>query len=218
ILFWRGETLGRAGQAAQAADELKRFTQGGDHLLLGVGLVRQGWWSLRAGRADEAAAAFRAFLSAPSLRAPAAERDWAEAGLTLALAEAGDWTGLQAPLRALDTRRSPLALPLRLRLAAAALAAGRIPETQALVQELLAGTLAAGVRPWVLLVKGEAHRAAGERDDARTQFDLARAVDPSSDIGRYATFRLAQINVEMREFAQARQDLAPLLSSAASRE
>ena len=69
------------------------------------------------------------------------------------------------------------------------------------------------MRAWVLAVQGDAHRAQNERDEARTQFDLARSAHPSSEIAQYATFRLAQTNFELREFAQATADLRPLLTA-----
>jgi tetratricopeptide (TPR) repeat protein len=65
----------------------------------------------------------------------------------------------------------------------------------------------------VLLVKGEADRAAGNRDDARTNFDLARKADPAGSASAQATFRFARTNFELREFAQTVSDLAPLGSA-----
>jgi tetratricopeptide (TPR) repeat protein len=218
VLFWRAESDGRTGRPEQAVAGLRQFTLGGSHPLLGVAQVRLGWWSLRAGQPADAEAAFRAFLATAAGRAASIERDWAEAGLALALSAAGNWAGAREAARGLAERRSPLALPVRLRLAAAALEGGQVAETQALVQELLAGSLAPGVRPWVLLVKGDAHRAEGNRDEARTQFELARVVDPGSETGRQAALRLALTNFEMREFAQVAKDLAPLLAAPASPE
>src|SRR5207247_998763 len=86
--FWLGESLGRVGQYDRAATELERFVTGGPHPLLDAGRLRLGWWSLAARRAKQSADAFRAYLtpSSPSA-APrtGTERDWAEAGLALAL-------------------------------------------------------------------------------------------------------------------------------------
>jgi tetratricopeptide (TPR) repeat protein len=217
VLFWHGEALGRAGQLERADDELRTFIQGGPHALLAVGHVRRGWWLLTAGRPAEAAPAFRAFLmgSPPSVGDPARERDWAEGGLALALVATGDTAGARAALRGLDTRRVPLTMAVRVRLAARALEGGRADEAQALAQELLAGALSGPLRAWVLAVKGDAHRAEGDRDEARTQFDLARQAYPGSAVARYAAFRLAQMNFELREFSQAAADLAPLLAAPA---
>jgi tetratricopeptide (TPR) repeat protein len=69
------------------------------------------------------------------------------------------------------------------------------------------------VRGWVLLVKGELDRAQGNRDDARTQFDLARQVSGSSPNAAQASFRLARTNFELREFRQALSDLTPLANA-----
>src|SRR5439155_20516566 len=69
------------------------------------------------------------------------------------------------------------------------------------------------VRAWLLMMKGDVARAEGKSDDARTQYDLARGIDAASETGRYAILRLAQTNLEMREFSQALADLAPLLAA-----
>ncbi|MBI4594350.1 MAG: tetratricopeptide repeat protein [Candidatus Rokubacteria bacterium] len=217
MLFWRADSLGRIGQAADAARELARFTEGGGHPLLGVGLVRLGWWRFRAGVPAESVDAFRTYLGSVA-RPAGTERDWAEAGLALALIATGEADNARDALRALEARRSPLATAVRLRLAAAALESGQVPQAQALTQELLTASLGPGIRPWVLLVKGEAHRAEGNRDEARTQFELARAVDPTSTTGRHAAFRLALTNFEMREFGQAGADLAPIVGAPAPPE
>lgn len=216
IAFWHGEALGRIGQYERAAEKLAAFTRGGAHPLLGVCYVRLGWWSLAVGRPRDSAAAFRAFLAGPPGAAadPGQERDWAEAGLAAALIASDDSAGARNALKALDARRSALALPIRLRLAQRAVERGQATEAEALVQELLGTNLTPTVRAWVLLVKGEAHRAEGNRDEARTQYDLARSANPASTTGRYATFRLAQTNFELREFAQAASDLGPLLAGA----
>lgn len=218
VTFWHGEALGRIGQSARAADKLTAFTQGGAHPLLYVGYVRLGWWSLAAGRAREAVAAFRAFLGGSQIGAPVSERDWAEAGLGLALIATNDLAGARNMLKGLDERRSALAVPLRLRLAAAAIEQGQSAEALAVVQDLLAANLTLPVRTWVLLVKGEAHRAEGNRDEARTQYELAHSGEPGSDAGRYATYRLAQTNFELREFSQAVSDLAPLIAAPVTSE
>lgn len=219
VVFWHGEVLGRIGQYDRAAQELTAFTQGGAHPLLSFAHVRLGWWRLHAGQASQSAAAFRAFLTSPPSIADAGiarERDWAEAGLALALVAAGDWDGARQGLRGLDSRRSPLTVPIRLRLAAAAADKGQAAAGNAVVQELLGATLTPAVRAWVLLVKGDALRAEGNRDEARTQFELARNTDPTSETGRHALLRLAQSNFELREFSQAASDVAPLLTSSVS--
>jgi TolA-binding protein len=231
VLFWNGDALGRTGQADKGAAELSRFTQGGPHPLLAAGLVRQAWWSLIAGQPKESLAALRAYPGPPMLEpkpeggkpAPprasgskpqeAADRDWIDATQALASLATDDWNAARAAAQTLDARRSPLALPVQLRVAAAALARRENATVDAMVAELIKGTLTPPVRAWVLTLKGEAARAEGKADDARTQFDLARGIDAASEVGRYATLRVAQINLEMREFAQAVTDLTPLVGT-----
>ena len=126
VAFWNGETLGRIGRHADAERELKRFTDGGPHPLLETGLLRQGWWALAAGRAKEAVAPFRAVIAMP-VRATAGnaalERDWADAGLALALLAEGDVEAARRAAAPLATRKSPLHEAVMLRLAAGAVAA-----------------------------------------------------------------------------------------------
>lgn len=210
VLFWHGEALGRAGQHAAGAAQLARFTEGGPHPLLGPGFLQRGWWSLAAGDAAQATSAFSAYLAMPSVP----ERDTAQAGLASAQLAAGDWAVARKTVAALRARRAGLALPMMLRLARAALdAPAGAADTDVLVQELLSGSLTAPVRAWVLLVKGEADRAAGNRDEARANFDLARKADPAGPVSAQATFRLARTNFELREFSQTVGDLAPLASA-----
>ena len=207
VVFWHGEVLGRVGQADRAAATLKRFLEGGTHALVPAGQLRLAWWTLAAGRGPEALAAFRAYLAQPP---SASSREWGEAGLALAQLTMGDWAGARATAASLNARRSPLALPLLLRILRAALDAPPIAEIEPLVQELLAGSLTPSVRGWVLLVKGEIDRAAGNRDEARTQFELARQVAGHTPVGWQGAFRLARANFELREFQQALADLRPL--------
>jgi tetratricopeptide (TPR) repeat protein len=229
VLFWNGDALGRTGDPKKAVAELSRFTQGGFHPLLAAGLVRLGWWNLAAGHARESVAALRAY---PGPRPPetkpesgrppparlgsaqeAADRDWVDTTLALALLASDDWDGGRAAAQSLETRRSPLALPVQLRVVAGALARRANAVADAAIGELMRGTLTPPIRAWLLTMKGDVARAEGKGDDARTQYDLARGIDPVSETGRYATLRLAQTNIEMREFAQALVDLAPLLTA-----
>ena len=216
VLFWHGETLGRIGRHRDAETELKRFTDGGAHPLLESGLLRQGWWALMAGRASEAIAPLRAVVAMP-VRATAGnaalERDWADAGLALAVLAGGDVDGARRAAAPLRARRSALLTPVLLRLASGGVEAKRGADVQPLIQELLAAQLDAPSRAWALLVAGDAQVADGNRDEARTQFDLARQADPNGLVGRHATLRVARVNFELREFAQAGNDLAPLLGA-----
>src|SRR2546425_237047 len=218
--FWLGESLGRVGQYDRAATELERFVTGGPHPLLDAGRLRLGWWSLAARRAKQSADAFRAYLtpSSPSA-APrtGTERDWAEAGLALALLNS-DFDAAREAARSLESRRSPLREPLFLRFARTLVERKKGAEAQVFIQELLVANLTPAVRAWVLLLSGEASRAQGDLDDARTQYDLGRRADPATATGWLAGLRHAQVNFEMREFAQAARDLSGLVATAPSAE
>src|SRR5207248_6524423 len=113
VLFWHGDTLGRLGQAARAETMLRQFTQGGAHPLFAASVLRLGWWTLAAGHAPEAVAAFRAYSGS-------AETEWASAGLAQPVLVTGDWAGARKSVAALSARRSPLAFPMLFRLARAA--------------------------------------------------------------------------------------------------
>jgi len=210
VVFWHGEALGRVNEPGRAEADLKRFVDGGAHPLAATARLRLGWWALAAGHAPEALAAFRAY--APP--ANSAERDWGEAGLALALVATGDWKGAREAAAALGTRGSRLAQPLLLRLIRAAVDTPAGADVDAIVQDALAGTLTPAARGWVLIAKGEIDRAQGNRDEARTQFDLARTVAAGTPMAAQATFRLARVNFELREFAQAQADLASLAGAA----
>src|SRR5207249_1435642 len=218
--FWLGESLGRVGQYDRAATELERFVTGGPHPLLDAGRLRLGWWSLAARRAKQSADAFRAYRtpSSPSA-APrtGTERDWAEAGLALALLNS-DFDAAREAARGLESRRSPLREPLFLRFARTLVERKKGAEAQVFIQELLVANLTPAVRAWVLLLSGEASRAQGDLDDARTQYDLGRRADPATATGWLAGLRHAQVNFEMREFAQAARDLSGLVATAPSAE
>lgn len=213
VEFWRGETLGRLGQHTRAEESLTRFTDGGAHPLLDTGWLRRAWWAFAGGRAAESVAPFRSYLGSASARSGTAgpERDAGDSGLALALVATGDWEAAREAAKPLEARRSPLALPVLLRLSAAAVAKNRPADAHALIQQLLAGTLPPPVRGWALLVNGEAFHIEANRDDARTQYDLARGIDGGSETGRFAALRLAQTNFDMREFGQAITDVTPLL-------
>ncbi|HEY7649249.1 MAG TPA: tetratricopeptide repeat protein, partial [Methylomirabilota bacterium] len=216
VTFYHGDVLGRLGQPAKAVEKITRFIRGGPHPLLAVSWVRLGWWQFTAGAPADAATSFRKYLGGFAGPVPpgtaAREREWSEAGLAMALLATGDTAGARAALGGLDRRGSTLALPARLRLAVAAVDRGKGADALTITQDLLSSSLTPPVRAWVLVVKGEAHRIEGDRDEARTQFELARNAQPGTDTARFASWRLAITNFELREFPQALNDIAPLLS------
>lgn len=219
VQFWRGETLGRLGNHAAAIAHLSRFTQGGQHPLLGTGWLRLGWWSLTGGRAADSIAAFRTYAAtARPGAAPGGERTWGDVGVALALASNGDWVGARNALANLMTANSPLAVPVALTLVQQAVDARRGEDAEAIAQTTLAGNITPPVRAWLLLMKGDAQRIAGNRDDARTQYELAEQTQASGDLGAHARFRLARVNYELREYAQAVSDVAAVLRGQAPPE
>src|SRR5262249_6867728 len=157
--------------------------------------------------------AFRAYLASPKSNGP--DRPWVEAGLVLALYPP-DPEAARTMIRGLETRRPPMVLPPQNRPARHPVDAQRPNEVPGLVQDMLSGTLTNAVRAYAILLKGEAYRLAGNRDEARTQYELVQKMDSSSQTGWYATYRLAQTNFELREFAQAARDLPGVVSAAPS--
>ena len=206
VLFWHGEALGRINEPGRAEADLKRFVDGGSHPMTTTAQLRVGWWALAAGHVPEAVAALRAY--APPANNP--ERDWGQAGLALALVAGDNWKGARDAAAVLSTRRSPLTVPVLLRLIQVALGTPQTADVDAIVQDALAANLTPVARGWVLVAKGEIDRAQGNRDEARTQFDLARTVAAGTPSAAQATFRLARINFELREFTQALSDLGAL--------
>ena len=210
VLFWHGDALGRVNEPGRAEADLKRFVDGGPHPLLTTAQLRLAWWALAAGHAPEALAAFRAY--APPANNP--EREWGQAGLALALLDSGDFKGARDAAAALANRNSKLALPLLVRLIKSAADTPQKAEVDPIVQDALAAPgLPPATRGWILIAKGEIDRAQGNRDEARTQFDLARQVGAGTPSAAQAAFRLARVNFELREFPQALTDLAALASS-----
>lgn len=210
VLFWHGEALGRVGQASRAVGDLRRFLDGGAHALVPSAQLRLAWWTLVAGQGPDALAAFRAYLSQPP---SVISREWGQAGLALAQLATGDWAGARETAAALGAQRSPLALPLQLRLLRSALDSPAAADAAPIATDLLGASLAPPARAWVLMAKGEIDRAQGNRDEARTQFDLARQAAGGPPATWQATFRLARVNFELREFSQALTDLRPLTAA-----
>src|SRR5262249_47126130 len=213
VSFWVGEALGRVGQYDRAVTTLTQFVQGGPHPLLDSGRARLGWWGLAAEKYPQSVAAFRSYLTSPPGNGP--ERPWVEAGLALAVFPS-DPDAARGMLRGLEGRRSPLVVPLQIRLARAMIDAKKPAEVPAITQDLLSATLTNAIRAHVLLLQGEGFRIAGNRDEARAQYELAARMEPTSPTGWYAAYRLAQSNFELREYAQAARDLPAVVSAAPS--
>src|SRR5207247_594847 len=93
-----------------------------------------------------------------------------------------------------------------------ALAAGHAQEAVAAFRAY-SGSAETEARAWVRMVKGEARRAQGDRDDARTQLELAQKVAGGTPAGRQAAVRQARVDFEIREYGQAVTDLTPVLNA-----
>ncbi len=206
--FWLGESLARLREYAAAAEELGRFAAGGAHPLLDTGLLRLGWWQTEVGHLAEAVKSYRQVLENAGAFP---ERDWAHLGLVQALLGLDDWAGARQAVKPLQERTSPLVLPALF--AMARFIAQRNPvAAHAFDQELLSRSLSSRDRAWVLFLEGEVFRQEGNQDEARTRYDQARQNDPGSRLGWLARLRLAQLNFEFREFAQAQADATALLA------
>jgi len=200
--FWLGETQGRLGDAQAAAARLQVFTAGGPHPLIEPGLLRLAWWRRAAGQPLEAVKTYRALLSAYP---QTAEALWARAGLAQALLDVDDPAAARAEARLLETRDTAgtLARPTNLAIARWLVEKNRADDALALTQELLGRTLDPPTRAYVLLLSAEAHRQAGQPAEARAQLELVRSAPARPAFAAYATLRLAQLDLEGREFARA---------------
>jgi TolA-binding protein len=200
--FWLGDTLGRLGDYQGAVQRLQTFVSGGPQVLIDDGLLRLGWWNRAAGQPLEAVKAYRGMLSAyPQSR----EVPWARAGLVQALLDLDDYPAAREEARRLEqaNRTGPLVVPARLLLSRWAAEKGRVEEAREINDELLARTLDPATRSYVLVLSAEASRQAGQGADARDRFELVRSAPGSPALGSYATLRLAQLDFDTREFAQA---------------
>lgn len=217
--FWSGEASGRVGTFTRAESELRKFVEGGStHPLHATGRVRLGWWTLAGGHGAESAKVLREYLAAPRLPGSNQDVDVAETGVALALAAAGDWNGALDATRVLLARRAPGGIPVAVRLLRMAVETGKPAPAQALVQELLPRNISPEVRAWLLIMKGDAARIDGNRDEARTQYELAHGVEPGSILSQHAQLRLARTNFELREFGQAAADATAILPVAKTPE
>jgi TolA-binding protein len=201
--FWLGEVLGRQGDVQGAVERLQVFTAAGPHPLYETGLLRLAWYRRLAGQPLEAVKGLRGMLSAfPRAR----EAGWAQAGLVLSLLDLDDFTGAVAEARQLEQRApgTPLVTPVWLAVAKWVGEKGTAEQASALVPELLARSLGASSRAFVLTVGGEAQRRAGQRAEAREQFELVRGAPSTDAVDAFAGLRLAEMELDAREFAAAR--------------
>ncbi|HSB40922.1 MAG TPA: tetratricopeptide repeat protein, partial [Methylomirabilota bacterium] len=213
--FWLGDTLGRLGDYPAAVQRLQTFVAGGPQVLIDSGLLRLGWWSRAAGQPLEAAKAYRGLLSAyPQSR----EAVWARAGLVQALIDLDDYTAAREEAKKVEAmdRGGTLAVPARLLISRWATEKERFDEAREINDELLARTLDPATRSYVLTLSAEASRVGGQVAEARDRFELVRRAPGSPALGAYAALRLAQIDFDTREFAQARDGARRLQADAAA--
>jgi TolA-binding protein len=208
--FWLGETLGRLGDYKGAVLRLHAFTSSGPPGSTATGLLALGWWSRAAGQPADAVKAYRALLSS---HPGAPEAPWARAGLVQALLDLDDYTGAREQARQLDAtdRGGTLSLPAWLLIRRWLAVNPRGDDAGALDENLLGRTLEPPTRAWVLLVSAERAARSGQRDEARTRFDLVRQSPALPAFGQYAALRLAQSDFDVREFAQAEAGAKSLL-------
>ena len=208
--FWLGDTLGRLGDYKDAVARLSMFTARGPQLNIESGLLRQAWWSRAGGQALEAVQTYRGLLSAyPKL----SEILWARAGLALALLDIGDYAAALEEARRLEQAdaKGTLALPVLLAVDRWATEKHRVDEGRTLSRELLGKNLEPAARAYVLLLGAELERDAKQPSEARSAFELVVSNPGTPALGWYAGYRLAQMDIEGREFGQAQARLDALL-------
>ena len=213
--FWLGDTLGRLGDHAAAVRRLQTFVSGGPQVLIDSGLLRLGWWSRAAGQPLEAAKAYRGLLSAyPQSR----EAVWGRAGLVQALLDLDDYPAAREEAKKLEAmdRTGTLVVPVRLLISRWATEKGRFDEAREINDELLARTLDPATRSYVLTLSAEASRASGQVDEARDRFEIVRSAPGSPALAAYTALRLAQIDFDTREFANARDAARKLVADTAT--
>jgi TolA-binding protein len=209
--FWLGETLGRLGDYKGAVARLQSFTASAPRAGLAGGLLSLGWWSRAGGQPGDAARAYRMLLNA-SPGAP--EAPWARAGLVQALLDLDDQVAAGDEARKLDDTR--LSVPVWLLIRQWLAVKSSKDDARALDDALLARTLEPAARAWVLLVSAELSRESGQPDEARTRFDLVRQTPVVPALQHHASLRLAQIDLDAREFAQAERGAKRLLNETLS--
>ena len=213
--FWLGDTLGRLGDYRGAVQRLQTFVSGGPQVLIDSGLLRLGWWNRAGGQPLEAVKAYRGMLSAyPQSR----EAAWARLGLVEALLDLDDFAAALEETRKLEqaNRTGPLVLPARLLLSRWAAEKGRVDEAREINEALLASNLDTATRSYVLVLSAETGRVGGQAAEARDRFGLVRSSPGSPALGAYAALRLAQMDFDTREFAQARDAARKLQTDTAA--
>ncbi len=220
--FWLGDTLGRLGDHKGAISRLQAFTSAGPHLLIETALLRLGWWSRAAGQPLEAAKAYRGLISAYP---KSSELVWARLGLVQALLDLDDYPAAREEARRLDPidRSGKLVIPTLLLMRQWLAEKDRAEEARALDDQLLGQTLEPASRAYVLLLSGDLARRSGQAGEARDRLELVRTSTPGSELAHQAAFRLARMDFDAREFAQAetvterllRERLSPELRAAA---
>jgi TolA-binding protein len=208
--FWLGDTLGRLGDYKNAVARLSTFTARGPQLNIESGLLRQAWWSRAGGQSLEAVQTYRGLLSAyPKM----SEILWARAGLVLALLDIGDYAAALDEARRLEQAdaKGTLALPVLLAVDRWATEKHRLDEGRTLSLELLGKNLEPVARAYVVLLGAELEREAKQPSEARSAFELVVNNPGRPTLGWYAGYRLAQIDIEGREFGQAQARLDALL-------
>ncbi len=211
VSFWLGESLGRVGEYALAEEQFRGFTNAGPHYLIEAGILRLGWWALAAGHPFESVKAFRWLLSAyPGAR----ERAWARAGLAMALVALDDFPGAREAVRQLEAEDPvhPLVMPSLLLLLRSSVEKNQLAFAQSLHAELVALNLPPDTRSYVIFLSGEASRREGQSGEARSQFELVRSIQPGSPLAWRAALRLAQMDLEAREYGRARDEVGGLLN------
>jgi len=215
--FWLGDTLGQLGDYQGAVARLSTFTAGGPQINIESGLLRQAWWSRAGGQPLQAVQIYRGLLSAyPKM----AEAQWARAGLVLALLDIEDYAAALAEARRLDQAGPPntLGVPILLAVGRWATEKRRADDARAVSQEILGKTLARATRAYVLLLSGEVEYEAGQTGEARDRFEAAHNQPGTPALGWYAAYRLAQMDLDAHEPAQAKARLDALLREPLSGE
>jgi TolA-binding protein len=215
--FWLGETLGRLGDYKGAVARLSAFTNSGPQLQIESGLLRLAWWSRAGGQPLEAAKSFRAFLSAYP-RSP--EAIWGRVGLVLALLDLDDFAAAREEWTRLTAADRSGAVSLATLLAMSRWTTEKVRPEQAgqVNDDLLARSLQPATRAYALLLSAEVARRAGQLGDARDRFELVRTAPGAPALASYAALRLAQMEFDAREFAQAKAGAQKLLSGPLSAE